>query len=64
MAQNSSAFQALASQPNALAAFANNAQAFAALGRDANFQALVTNAAFASAARSSGFAAAVGGNAN
>jgi hypothetical protein len=64
MSQNAPAFQALAGQPQALQMFANNAQAFAVLGHDANFQSLVTSSAFSAAARSQGFADAIGGNAN
>jgi hypothetical protein len=64
MAQNAAAFQAFAKQPQALQFFAQNGAAFLALGHDANFNALVTNAAFSAAARSQGFANAIGGNAS
>jgi hypothetical protein len=59
MSQNSAAFQALATQPQAVQMFARNASAFSALGRDAAFQALVTNASFAAATRSADFANAI-----
>jgi hypothetical protein len=56
MSQNAPSFLALAGQQGALQLFAANAQAFAVLGHDSNFQALVTDSAFAAAARSQGFA--------
>jgi hypothetical protein len=62
MSQNAAAFQGLAGQPAALQAFAANAQAFATLGHDANFQNLISNAAFGAAARSQDFANAVNSN--
>ena len=62
MSANASAFQALAAQPAALEYFARNMPAFAKLGADANFPSLVTNSAFAAAARSGDLAQAVESN--
>ena len=59
MTQNANAFVQLSTEPQALQFFAQNMDAFAKLGHDANFQNLVSNAAFSTAARSGDLANAV-----
>ena len=59
MLPTSHAFAQFAKQPAAIMAFSRNAQAYAALGRSANFQALALNPSFSAALRSPGFAEAV-----
>jgi hypothetical protein len=59
MMSNPNAFAQLMKQPNALGAFARNAEAFTVLGRNPAFNALAINPAFAASLQSQAFAQAM-----